>query len=186
MAISPSVSLMEVECVGEESHHASLHMVSPTEQHLCTCTIHEQRDMHVTKAAEAQKVPAMSWATLQSLSTGILTSGHSICLSLSFSVSFSLPHHLFPPLTWRCRPFCFIRSRRDHYLWHFADRESWTRLLLSLWKCSLWLTLLWCSPGRSLQRPPERKEVLPESNQRFQIMSRVEGLICRWRNKYSR
>lgn len=90
MAISPSVSLMEVECVGEESHHASLHMVSPTEQHLCTCTTHEQRDTHVIKAAEAQKVPAMSWATLQSLRTGILTSGHSICLSLSFSLAPSL------------------------------------------------------------------------------------------------
>lgn len=106
--------------------------------------------------------------------------------SASLSLSFSLPHHLFPPLTWRCRPFCLIRSHPDHYLWHFANRESWTRLLLSPWMCSLWLTLLWCSPGRSLQRPPERKEVLPESNQRFQIMPGVEWPICRWGNKYSR
>lgn len=170
MTISPSVSLIEVECVGEESHHAWLHMVSPTEQHLCTCTIHKHRDTHVTTAAKAQKIPVMSGATLQILSTGILTSGHSVCLS----VSFSLPHHRFPPLTWRCRLFYLVQSHWDHYLWHFANTESWSGLLLRLWMCSRWLTLLWCSPGRSLQHPPERKEVLPESNQCFQIMPQVE------------
>lgn len=167
MSISPLVSLMEVECVGEESHHAWLHMVSPTEQHLCTCTRHGQRHTHVTTAAEAQKIPAMSGAALPSLSTGILTSGQSICLSLCLPVSFSLPHHLFPPLAWRCELFHPIRSHRDHYLWHFANTESSTGLLLRLRTCRLWLTLLWCSPGRSLQRPPERKEVSPESNHCF-------------------
>lgn len=90
MTSSPSVSLMEVECVGEESHHSWLHMVSPTEQHLCTCTIHDQRDTHVTTAAEAQKIPVMSRATIQSLSTGILTLGHSICLSLPLCLSLCL------------------------------------------------------------------------------------------------
>lgn len=172
MTISPSVRLMEAECVGEESHHARLHMVSPAE-HLCMCTIHEQRDTHVTTAAEAQKIPVMSRATLQSLSTRILTSGHPICLS----VSFPLPHHLSPPLTRRCRLFYLIHSHGDHYLWHFANTERWTGLFRRLRTCSLWLTLLWCSPGRSPQRPPERKEASPESNQCFQKNASGRG-VC--------
>ena len=38
LTVSPSVSLMKAECVGEDSRHAWLHTVNPPEQHVCTST----------------------------------------------------------------------------------------------------------------------------------------------------
>lgn len=148
---SPPLSLMKVECVGEESHRAWLHTVRSTE-HLCTCTTHQQRRAR-HYSCWGTKDSSQSRATLHTLSP---TSGHSLRLSLILSRGLSLTH----PLTWRWRLSNPIGSPRDHYLWHFCGHRH--RLLLRLW--SLWLTLLWCSPGRSLRRPPERKEVSPESD----------------------
>lgn len=189
------------------STHTHIHQHLPSNDHLPLCesnggrvrrrgvapclTAHGQSywttfvHVHNTRT-ERHTCHYSCWSTKDSSHEQSHTSWLQVILSASlcFSVSFSLPHHLFPPLTWRCWLFYLIRSHRDHYLWHFANTESCMGQLLRQWMCSFWLTLLWCSPGRSLQRPPERKEVLPESNQCFQIMPQVELFICLLSNKY--
>lgn len=72
LTISPSVSLMKAECVGEGSRDAWLHTVNPPEQHSCTFQVraHTHR--------------------LQSLSSVNLTSGQPSCQSLPLSPLFTV------------------------------------------------------------------------------------------------